>query len=225
MLNELKNKVTTRLHPDSLVYNGFAWIYGYLALKPGVRRAAYMRALKDSRFDENELHMASSRPVRLLDAVLERYHPASFLDVGCGVGYSMQYVAAKGVEVLGLEGSNAALATSPVPELIRLTNLNHVVDLGRRFDLVWSYEVAEHIHPVYTDVFLDTLTKHGDTIAMSAAKPGQGGTGHFNEQPPIYWIVRLWKRGYRYNDEFTAHLHALPDNYSSNMMVFERREI
>jgi hypothetical protein len=93
-------------------------------------------------------------------------------------------VAAKGIETLGLEGSVKALAASPVPELIRLTNLNYAVDLGRRFDLVWSYEVAEHIHSAYTDVFLDTLTKHGDTIAMSAAKPGQHGYGHFNEQPP-----------------------------------------
>jgi hypothetical protein len=107
--------------------------------------------------------------------------------------------------------------------LIRLCNLNYPLDLGRKFDLVWSYEVAEHIHAVYTDVFLDTLTKHGDTIAMSAAKPGQGGAGHFNEQLSGYWIERLEKRGYRHIDEFVAYLHNLPDPHSRNMMVFERR--
>ena len=223
MKNALKNKVKITFHPESLVYNGLAWIYSYMAFKPAVRRAAYMRVFKDSRFHEDELEMASSRPEHLLDAVLDRYHPASFLDVGCGTGHTVQYVAAKGVESLGLEGSEAALAASPVPELIRLTNLNDAVQLGRRFDLVWSFEVAEHIHPVYTDVFLDTLTKHGDTIAMSAAQPGQGGCGHFNEQPLEYWIERVEKRGYRHIDEFAAHLHTMPDNHSRNMMVFERR--
>jgi hypothetical protein len=97
VLNALKNKVKTTLHPDSLAYNGLAriynalpWIYSYLALRPPeVRRDAYMWAFKDSRFTEDELSMASSRPEHLLDAVLERYHPASFLDVGCGVGYSV----------------------------------------------------------------------------------------------------------------------------------------
>jgi len=49
VLNALKSKVKTTLHPDSLVYNGLAWIYSYLALKPGVRRAAYMRVFKDWR--------------------------------------------------------------------------------------------------------------------------------------------------------------------------------
>jgi SAM-dependent methyltransferase len=99
-----------------------------------LRRAAQMWVFKDSRFDEDELHTASSRPKHLLDAVLERYQPASFLDVGCGVGYGLQYVAAKGVESLGVEGSKAALAASPVPELIRLCNLNYPLDLRRKFD-------------------------------------------------------------------------------------------
>jgi hypothetical protein len=60
---------------------------------------------------------------------------------------------------------------------------------------------------------------------MSAAKPGQGGCGHFNEQPLSYWIERLEKRGYRHIDEFASYLHNLPDEYSCNMMVFERRKI
>ena len=217
-MTALKRKVKANLPPESLAYKGLAFIYR-------AWRAAYMRLLKDSRFNEDELSMASLRPQHLLDAVLDRYHPSSFLDVGCGVGYGLQYVVAKGVECLGLEGSKAALAASPVPELIRLTNLNHAVNLGRKFDLVWSFEVAEHIHPVYTDVFLETLTKHGDVIAMSAARPGQGGCGHFNEQPPSYWIERLEKRGYRHIDEFASYLHTLSDDHSCNMMVFERREM
>jgi hypothetical protein len=159
MLTALRRKVKANLPPESLAYKGLAFIFNYSAFifSYPARRTAYMRLLKDGRFVEDELWMASFRPQHLLDAVLDRYHPSSFLDVGCGVGYGLQYVAAKGVESLGLEGSKAALAVSPVPDLIRLTSLNRAVDLGRKFDLVWSFEVAEHIHPVYTDVFLETL--------------------------------------------------------------------
>jgi hypothetical protein len=51
---------------------------------------------------------------------------------------------------------------------------------------VWSYEVAEHIHPKYTDAFLYKLTSHGPVVVLSAAQPGQGGCDYFNEQPLHY---------------------------------------
>ena len=34
MKNALKNKVKATFDPESLVYNGLAWIYSYMALKP-----------------------------------------------------------------------------------------------------------------------------------------------------------------------------------------------
>jgi len=220
----IKDRAKATLHPDSLLYNALAWIYGWIAGKPSVRRAAYMRFFKDSCFEESELWMASSQPVPLLEAVIERWRPCSFLDVGCGTGKTLEYVVSKGVECLGLEGSTAAIAVSPVKQLIRLTNLNRPVDLGRKFEMVWSYEVAEHIHPSYTDTFLATLIRHGDLIVMSAAQPGQGGAGHFNEQPSSYWIQKMRERGFSYDAEFSEFLHSLPSAHSRNMMVFGRRE-
>jgi SAM-dependent methyltransferase len=216
----IKKRVKAALHPDSLLYNSLAWIYGWIARKPSVQRAAYMRAFKTSVFNESELWMASSQPVHLLDAAIEAWRPRSFLDVGCGIGKTLEYVARKGIDCIGIEGSTAAVAASPVKQLIRLTNLNRPVHLGRKFDMVWSFEVAEHIHPSHTDTFLATLIRHGDLIVMSAAQPGQGGAGHFNEQPSSFWIRKMLERGYSYDSEFSEFLHCLPDVYSGNMMVF-----
>jgi len=218
----MKDQVKAALHPNSFLYNSLAWIYGWIARKPGVRRAAYMRFFRDSRFDESELHMASLQPVPLLEAVIERWRPRSFLDVGCGTGKTLEYIASKGMDCLGLEGSTAAIAASPVKQLIRCTNLNRPVNLRRKFDIVWSYEVAEHIHPSYTNTFLATLIRHGDLIVMSAAQPGQGGAGHFNEQPPSYWIQKMRERDYSYDAEFSELLQSLPADHSRNMMVFSR---
>jgi hypothetical protein len=144
----------------------------------------------------------------------------------CGLwhGADIGIIAGKGIQCLGLEGSRAAVQASAVKQLIRLVNLNDPVNLGRTFDVIWSYEVAEHIHPVHTHTFLATLTQHGDKVVMSAAPPGQGGAGHFNEQPTSYWIAKMSERAFEYDDEFSKLLHTLSEDHSRNMMVFLRRK-
>jgi SAM-dependent methyltransferase len=222
MNRSVKDRIKNQFSPYSWLYNALAVGYGWAAQKPGVRRAAYMRAFKDSRFAADELHMASLCPRQILDAVLDKWCPKTFLDVGCGTGKAIEYVSARGIECSGLEGSVDAINSSAVRDRIYLSNLNKPMDLGRKFDLVWSFEVAEHIHQKYAEVFLDTLTRHGDIIALSAAPPGQGGAGHFNEQPLSYWINKLTARAFRYEETFSSYLHTLSDTHSGNMMVFTR---
>jgi hypothetical protein len=65
--------------------------------------------------------------------------------------------------------------------------------------------------------------RHSDTILFSAAIPGQGGTGHINEQWPPYWIRLFEKNGFHCHDairpliwnrdEITAH-------FRQNMLLF-----
>ena len=70
-------------------------------------------------------------------------------------------------------------------------------DLGRRFDLVPSIEVAEHLPSGAADRFIESLTRHSDLVLFSAATPGQGGTGHQNEQFPDYWAAQFAAQEYR----------------------------
>ncbi len=183
-----------------------------------------MRGFKDSRFKEEEVWMASGCPRNILDAVFDKWKPSSCLDIGCGIGSAMEHLMSKGVECFGIEGSKAAFVASRVKNRIRIANLNRPVELGRKFDLVWSYEVAEHIHPQYTNAFLDTLTHHGDIVVLSAALPGQGGAGHFNEQPRIYWIAKLRDLGFEFDSEFSTHLQTMPDDHARNLMAFVRKK-
>ena len=67
------------------------------------------------------------------------------------------------------------------------TDLTQPINLNRRFDLVVSLEVAEHLPSEAAANFVETLTKHGSIILFSAAVPGQVGTNHQNEQWPRYW--------------------------------------
>src|SRR5208283_1664744 len=165
MLNALKETAKKSLNPNSYAYNLLRWMYGSIAGKPHVRhlgkRALTMLVHKDSRFEESELCMAGGCPMKVLDAVIEKWKPTSFLDIGCGTGKTLGYVAAKGIECVGLEGSEPAIESSPVKALIVCADLNKPVRLERTFDLVWSYEVAEHIHPKFVEIYLETLTGHG----------------------------------------------------------------
>lgn len=60
-----------------------------------------------------------------------------------------------------------------------------------RFDLVLSLEVAEHVPPAFTGELIQRLAKAtAKYLVFSAARPGQGGTGHIDESMHnrTWWI-------------------------------------
>ena len=182
------------------------------------------KILKDSTFVEAEdLYMCSLFPVKVIDEILKEFRPNSVLDVGCGTGVSLQYFFDKGLDALGVENSMLAIRKSAVREKIVRHNLKKRLDLKRKFDLVWSFEVIEHIHPKFESIYLDTLIRHSDRVIISAARPGQGGHGHFNEQFPEYWISKFLYLQFHLNHEMTDRLRNITENHSDNLLVFEKR--
>jgi hypothetical protein len=67
---------------------------------------------------------------------------------------------------------------------------------------------------------LRTLANHSDKILISAARPGQGGHGHFNEQQPEYWIEKFNALGYHYNEVISKKARATGENHSDNLLAF-----
>lgn len=182
-----------------------------------------MALTKNSTFSsENDMHMCSLYPKPILDLVLSEINPKSVLDVGCGTGVSLDYFLQNRVDCIGIENSRVAIGLSKNPDKIHKYNLNREVNLKKKFDLVWSFEVIEHIHPDYEANFLKTLINHSDLIILSAARPGQGGLGHFNEQPKEYWINKFHKLGYNYDGIFSNKLIEAKTMHSENMMCFAK---
>jgi cyclopropane fatty-acyl-phospholipid synthase-like methyltransferase len=167
--------------------------------------------------------MASLFQKEILDKTLELFNPKSVLDLGCGVGKSLDYFLSKGIFVTGVEGSKIAIRKSNHPELIIQYNLEWELNLNKKFDLVWSLEFVEHIHPKFVNNLLKTFSNHSDKIVMSAAQPRQRGFWHLNEQPETYWIKQFEKYGYRFNKDKTEELREIePLDLTKNMLVFER---
>jgi SAM-dependent methyltransferase len=183
-----------------------------------------MSLLRNSIFNSrSDLAGCSLQPTAIIDAIIEIVDPKTVLDVGCGTGKALDFFLSRRIDCVGVEGSTIAVKHAMHPERIVVWNLNEPYRSGRYFDLVWCFEVAEHIHPDFTDAFLDTLCSHAPHLLLSAAHPGQGGVGHFNEQPAAYWIARLAARDFEYDEDATRRIVAGWDWYPENVMFFRKR--
>jgi Methyltransferase domain len=122
----------------------------------------------------------------------------SLLDVGSGHGaWAAEWMAAGVGDVLAIDGDYVKPDQLAIPAAnFQAHDLSTPLDLGRKFDLVQSLEVAEHLPHAKAAVFVETLTRHGDVVLFSAAVPHQGGEHHVNEQPPEYWRQLFGARGY-----------------------------
>jgi len=158
----------------------------------------------------------------VVPVVNELVRPASVLDVGCATGTWLSEWEKAGVsDLVGVDGDyvdRGALQLSP--DRFVSADLQRPLSLGRKFDLVQTLEVAEHLDAVHADTFVDSLSRHGDTIMFSAAIPGQGGTHHVNEQWPSYWAEKFEKAGYTTYDVIRPQIWT-----DSRVRVFYRQNI
>jgi SAM-dependent methyltransferase len=121
------------------------------------------------------------------------------LDVGAGSGGFAAEAKRRGLDVAACENSAAGR------KLARAQGLDVLdFDLTRKppaattppYDLAYCFEVAEHLPQALGESLVLFLTQQAPVIIFSAAHPGQGGTGHINEQPKEYWIQRFERHGY-----------------------------
>lgn len=145
----------------------------------------------------DEIRAGSLRSARVvLPLVFDVLKPSSVLDVGCGDGTWLTACSELGVsDVFGLHYVDRRRLSIAADRFIP-TDLEQTFDLGRRFDLVMSLEVAEHLAPEAAEPHVADLVRHSDVILFSAAVPEQGGAHHVNEQWPAYWAARFAIHGF-----------------------------
>lgn len=152
-------------------------------------------------YDDNFYRFLASFAVRSAEQIvplLSALLPINcVVDFGCGHGAWLSVWRKAGARVIGVDGPYVDRQHLMIDaDEFRPADLSQPIDLGRRFDVVQSLEVAEHLPSSRASEFIRTLTSHGPLVMFSAAVPGQGGEHHINEQPLEYWREKFRERRY-----------------------------
>jgi SAM-dependent methyltransferase len=179
----------------------------------------------DSEFYETADRTAAASADGLIRYLTEVLPIRSVLDIGCGRGvWLAQWLRNGATTAVGVDGPYIDSARLAIPrESFVAHDLATSLSLGRRFDLVQSLEVAEHVKESCAETFLDNLVRHGPLILFSAATPGQGGEHHINEQPWEYWRRKFAARQYEVFDYLrprVRHEQSIYFCYRVNTFVF-----
>jgi SAM-dependent methyltransferase len=188
------------------------------------------RQIYGKRFYARRAGIAASSAARMLQMLHYVQPYRSVVDVGCGTGSWLKEAKALGADrVLGYDGPW-------VPEaghgLVLREDEFVAVDLSAclplvddRFDIALCLEVGEHLPLAMAATLVERLCAASDVVVFSAAVPGQGGSGHVNEQLQSWWWLHFRNHGYVCYDLFRPQLWTEPSVnvvYRQNALVYVR---
>jgi len=168
-------------------------------------RFSTLEALRRDTFDEWQLDKG------LLQGLIRHILPidAVVADFGAGSGHYSTWLNDTGlVTAYAFDGSpDIELVTKGT---VLSADLGRPLALWRKFDWVLCVEVAEHIPPDLTGVFLRNLDAHtGEGLILTWARPGLQGLGSTNPQSETE-VLRLVAQntGLHLDRDLTAQLRA-----------------
>lgn len=147
---------------------------------------------------------------RVADAMCAALDFASVLDVGCGQGFLIDALLARGVDVQGIEVSPDAkeMASPQAAERISIGNALYA-NASKKFDAVACIEVAEHIEPDQSQALVGKLCALAERyVFFTAATPYQPGHGHINCRPTTDWIHWFDRRQWKLDIDKTMELRV-----------------
>jgi SAM-dependent methyltransferase len=134
--------------------------------------------------------------------VVERLHPASVVDVGCGSAAWLKVFGEHGVtDVVGVDGPYVQRDALRIdPEAFVPHDLAKPFELGRSFDLAISLEAAHYLAAERAPVLVESIAKLAPAVLFGAAVPQQTGGPGRNHQWPGWWAELFAVHGFRAAD-------------------------
>ncbi|MEX2106808.1 MAG: methyltransferase domain-containing protein [Solirubrobacterales bacterium] len=133
---------------------------------------------------------------KIADGIVRDLRPASVLDAGCAMGFLVDALRARGVDAWGIDVSDYAI--SQVGESVReYCSVASLADpIPRRYDLIVSIEVLEHIPPTEANTVIANLCAATDRLLLSTTPDDYTEATHHNVQPPEAWSAMLAAEGF-----------------------------
>jgi len=191
----------------------------------------------------NVISQVIKKAMTMKEICTEDSDNVSLLSVGCGHGLSVEALRASGLsQSFCIEGSESAEQMWPkkfrdfyVIQDVTKVNKEEFQNLfpNQKFQIVLSFEVAEHLEEQFSSLFIDLLTVHEpELIFFTAATPGQDfgeNPSHVNENTFEYWIDKFQQNNYIVDwsmTMYTRQLITLQKSFSDvwwygkNMLIF-----
>jgi SAM-dependent methyltransferase len=121
------------------------------------------------------------------DAIVTQLNPTTVLDAGCAKGFLVAALRERGVEAVGFDISEHAIADAPeaVERHVWVGSLTEPID--GRYDLVTCVEVIEHLDPADATRAVANLAGASDRLLLSSTPADHDEPTHVNIQPPERW--------------------------------------
>ncbi|EKD25752.1 MAG: hypothetical protein ACD_79C01527G0010 [uncultured bacterium] len=164
------------------------------------------------------------------DFVLKTFKPESVIDFGCGTGDILAPFEKRNLNVLGIDGSFSNKKYSHIrKENFQIFDIREKYPNKNKYDLCICMEVAEHIDEKYSETLIHNITNSAPILIFTAAGPGQEGNDHCNLQPKSWWMEKLRKYDFEYDDnltnDFILHMSNMNDVqswYIENLMIYRK---
>jgi SAM-dependent methyltransferase len=173
----------------------------------------------------------SKRSARIiLPIIFDLIKPQSIVDIGCGVGTWLSVASELGVgNLVGFEGNWVKDVRKEEGNFsVNFSDLERKIATADRFDLAICLEVAEHLSEARADSLVADLCSLSDVVLFGAAVPGQGGTGHVNEQWQSYWANNFQKNGLLAYDVIRPEVWTndqVRPWYRQNILLYSRKPL
>lgn len=138
------------------------------------------------------------------DRIVRDINPASVLDAGCAMGFLVESLRRRGVEAYGIDISEYAIQQVH-PDIQPFCTVGSIVDpFPRRYDLIVSIEVLEHMPKAESEKALVNFCQFSDDVLFSSTPYDYRELTHFNVQPPEVWAEMFGRQAYFRDVNFDA---------------------
>ncbi|HLF91187.1 MAG TPA: class I SAM-dependent methyltransferase, partial [Anaerolineales bacterium] len=146
--------------------------------------------------------------LNFFDAIAARIaasiHPKTMLDAGCAMGFLVEQMRTRGVEAWGVDISEYAIrnAHESIQDYVWVGSVTD--PFPRKYDLIVTIEVLEHLPKEASEQALINLCQHTDDIIFSSTPLDYKESTHFNVQPVEYWAELFAQQGFYRDVDFDA---------------------
>jgi methyltransferase family protein len=145
---------------------------------------------------------------RIAARIASDIQPQTVLDAGCAFGLLVETLRGRGIDAFGIDVSPFAIEQVYEPFRAFCAQASASAPLGRRYDLIVSIEVLEHMAPADAEAAIANFCAHTDDVLFSSSPSHFAEATHVNTRPPEYWAAEFGRHSFFRDVDFDASFIA-----------------